>query len=230
MGRRVFTLSFDDGVRQDARVIELLQKYGLKATFNLNSGLFGACLDLGPAQNHVRHERWRAEEVSGVYAGMEVAAHTCTHPDLKTLSRVRILEEVVGDLLRLSDLVGYEVVGMAYPGGPPNYNGEVVRVIRENTRVCYARGFRPTHRFDLPADFLTWHPTAHLLDPDLDRLLDNFAEAEGDAVCYLWAHSYEFDVHSAWDRAEQIFARLARSGGACQTNREVFCSFPPRDR
>ena len=35
------TFSFDDGVTQDKRLIELLNKYGLKATFNLNSSLFG---------------------------------------------------------------------------------------------------------------------------------------------------------------------------------------------
>ena len=31
--------SFDDGIIYDLRFIELLNKYGLKATLNLNSGL-----------------------------------------------------------------------------------------------------------------------------------------------------------------------------------------------
>ena len=35
------TFSFDDGVTQDKRLVELLDKYGLKATFNLNSSLLG---------------------------------------------------------------------------------------------------------------------------------------------------------------------------------------------
>ena len=33
--RKAVTFSFDDGVSQDIRMIELLDKYGLKATFNL---------------------------------------------------------------------------------------------------------------------------------------------------------------------------------------------------
>ena len=37
---KALTVSYDDGVRQDKRLIEILQKYGLKRTFNLNSGLF----------------------------------------------------------------------------------------------------------------------------------------------------------------------------------------------
>ena len=40
--KKAFTLSFDDGIMQDARAIEILDKYGLKATFNLNSGRWGA--------------------------------------------------------------------------------------------------------------------------------------------------------------------------------------------
>lgn len=38
---KAFTLSFDDGIEQDAKLIALLESYGLKATFNLNTGLAG---------------------------------------------------------------------------------------------------------------------------------------------------------------------------------------------
>ena len=39
--KKAITFSFDDGVAQDIRVIEILDKYGLKATFNLNSARLG---------------------------------------------------------------------------------------------------------------------------------------------------------------------------------------------
>ena len=38
---KAITLSFDDGVTQDRRLIEILDRYGLKCTFNLNSGFLG---------------------------------------------------------------------------------------------------------------------------------------------------------------------------------------------
>ena len=38
---KLLTLSYDDGVTQDIRLIELFNKYGLKATFNINSELLG---------------------------------------------------------------------------------------------------------------------------------------------------------------------------------------------
>ena len=41
MGRKLFTVSYDDGTEQDFRIIELMERYGIKGTFNLSSGLFG---------------------------------------------------------------------------------------------------------------------------------------------------------------------------------------------
>ena len=38
--RKALTLSYDDGVEQDIRLIEIMNKHGLKGTFNLNSGLY----------------------------------------------------------------------------------------------------------------------------------------------------------------------------------------------
>lgn len=37
---KAITFSFDDGVQQDKRLIEILNRYSLKCTFNINLGLF----------------------------------------------------------------------------------------------------------------------------------------------------------------------------------------------
>ena len=36
---KAFSLSYDDGVEQDLRFVDLLNRYGLRGTFNLNSQL-----------------------------------------------------------------------------------------------------------------------------------------------------------------------------------------------
>ena len=41
MANKYFSWSFDDGLEQDKRIIQILKKYGIGATFHLNSGLFG---------------------------------------------------------------------------------------------------------------------------------------------------------------------------------------------
>ena len=57
--------------------------------------------------------------------------HTLTHPNLTMCDEAEIIRQVENDRLNLSELAGYEVVGMAYPNGPNN--DEVARIIRENT-------------------------------------------------------------------------------------------------
>jgi peptidoglycan/xylan/chitin deacetylase (PgdA/CDA1 family) len=47
--KKALTFSYDDGVLQDIRLIELFNKYGMKATFNLNSEKLGT-----PARSFAR--------------------------------------------------------------------------------------------------------------------------------------------------------------------------------
>ena len=37
MNSKIITFSFDDGIEDDFKLVEILNKYNLKATFNLNS-------------------------------------------------------------------------------------------------------------------------------------------------------------------------------------------------
>ena len=36
--RKALTLSYDDGVEQDVRLMDILDQHGIRCTFNLNSG------------------------------------------------------------------------------------------------------------------------------------------------------------------------------------------------
>ena len=38
--KKAVTLSYDDGVRQDKRLIQIMKQHGLKGTFNINSGCY----------------------------------------------------------------------------------------------------------------------------------------------------------------------------------------------
>ena len=150
------TFSFDDGVTQDRRLVELLNKYGLKATFNLNSSLFG--LKGGWEQNgkFLSHNKVMPSEVKELYAGHEVAVHTLTHPNLTGEDEETIVYQVEEDRKRLSDLVGYEVRGMAYPCGGVNNDERVATIIKEKTGVRYSRTITSTYSFDLPKVLLRY--------------------------------------------------------------------------
>lgn len=103
MGKKYFTLSFDDGLEQDKRVIQLMRQYGLKGTFNLNAGLLGTrgeVKGLGTFSfqdcpegvkhkwpfSYVQHNRIPQDEVRQVYEGMEIATHGFRHEPLGAVS------------------------------------------------------------------------------------------------------------------------------------------------
>ena len=79
---KALTFSYDDAVTQDRRLIELFNKYGLKCTFNVNSGILGVGGSLVREDVTVAWAHPRAIEIPKIYEGHEVAAHTVTHPCL----------------------------------------------------------------------------------------------------------------------------------------------------
>ena len=44
MCKKMLTFSYDDGIYQDERLVEIFNKYGMKATFNLNTGIQSPCV------------------------------------------------------------------------------------------------------------------------------------------------------------------------------------------
>ena len=102
---KALTFSYDDGTMQDVRLIELFNKYGMKATFNINSGLLGTERTLIRENVEVLHNKINPEDVKFVYDGHEVAAHTLTHPSLpKQEKDEEIIRQVEEDRAKLSVL------------------------------------------------------------------------------------------------------------------------------
>ena len=71
--KRVVTFSYDDGCRQDIRFTEILRKYNLKATFNLNSGFLGNRGRINHFGFDLPFDKIDPDEVKQVYEGFEVA-------------------------------------------------------------------------------------------------------------------------------------------------------------
>ncbi len=221
------TFSFDDGVTQDKRLIELLNKYGLKATFNLNSSLLGLKGGWEFNGKYLNHTKVSPLEVKEIYAGHEVAVHTLTHPNLTGEDDVTVAYQVEEDRKQLSRLVGYEVVGMAYPCGGVNNDDRVAGVIKKQTGVQYARTITSTFSFDLPKNLHRLDPTVYICEPDkMFELAEKFIALKADKpqLFYIWGHSYEFDVmdEMSWERFERFCTLISRKEDIFYgTNKEV---------
>ena len=206
---RALTLSYDDGVKQDRRLVALLRKAGVKATFNINSGKFGLEEHAPDFRPPVDMSKVSREEAATLYQGFEIATHGKTHSALTNLGPLAC-SEILEDRLALEKLVPYLVQGHAYPFG--NYD-EAVKTALRAAGIRYARTVHSTHGFDLPKDFLEWDPTCHHNDPELMPLIRDFCEAEcftrNPMLFYLWGHSYEFDQFDNWAVIEEFLDYVA---------------------
>ena len=80
------------------------------------------------------------------------------------------------------------------------------------TGITNARTVDSTASFDLPEDFLRWHPTAH--HTQAPGLVDDFLTTSNDtpALFMIWGHSWEFDGNSPdnhWGIAESLCNELS---------------------
>jgi Predicted xylanase/chitin deacetylase len=212
MTKKYVTFSFDDGTIHDLRFIKLLDQYGLKCTFNLNSGLFGIKNMLHQGELHVDHSKLETEQIAEVYQNHEIAAHTLTHPNLKQTADDEITRQVGEDAKNLEALCGYPMIGMAYPCGGDCYDERTIQLIKTTTNIKYARTTNQTLDFTPPKRFLEWHPTVHAKNPAMFDLAEKFlqtAAVEDDLLFYIWGHSYEFEGFHTWDKIEELFQILS---------------------
>lgn len=156
---KAITFSYDDGITQDIRLIELLNKYNLKCTFNLNSELLNQRGILMRNNKKISHYKMHSEDIKYVYEGHEIAVHTLTHPNLTQCDTLEVIRQVEMDRLNLSQLAGYEVVGMAYPCGGVNNDDRVARIIKESTGVKYSRTITSNNCFDIQENLYRFNPT-----------------------------------------------------------------------
>lgn len=223
---KAVTFSYDDGVTQDQRLIEIFNKYSLKATFNVNSELLGKTNMLIREDVTVAHVKPRPCEISNIYKGHEVAAHTLTHPSLPKCEDAEVIRQVQKDVENLSELVGYQVVGMAYPGGGINNDERVAKLIRENTDIKYARTITSNYSFDLQNDLYRFKPTVyhHGEFDKMFELAEQFINLKTDTpkIFYIWGHAYEFDINNSWARFEEFCKLISGKEDIFYgTNREV---------
>lgn len=142
--------SFDDGPVDDRQMVEILNRYGLKGTFNLNSG----CL------NSDDRLFIRKEEVAGLYAGHEVASHSVHHSNLTELFSLdpdRCIREITDDKKMLEDLCGKTVCGFAYPFD--EVTEDLVNCVADSG-FSYAR-CGVSHEMCVPENYFRWGATVH---------------------------------------------------------------------
>ena len=205
---KVFTLSYDDGVTQDRRLVEIFNRYNVKCTFNLGCGNLGWKSD---PKFPVNTSRIEPEEVRELYRKHEVGGHALYHSDISSLGAPYSMYEILEDKAGLEKLTGYPLKMFAYPFGLFNEkNKEYLKIAGYKG----ARTVKSTLAFDLPQDPYELNPTCHHNDEKLMELAEKFITMRTfkPSMFYVWCHGYEFDRNDNWDVIENLVKYISENG------------------
>ena len=205
---KAFNISYDDGVIQDTRFVELLNRYGLKGTFNLNYGLMKS----GFTWQHecgMTVRRLHERDVCAIYKGHEIASHSYSHPYFDNMEEGEILKELGADKFFLERLTGREVAGYATPF---YYYSDLMADCVRQCGFVYARISEESNDYSIPQDFYRWCGSKFHWDGDLEDFVQGFLQTEQElALCQLVGHSYDLDVLNLWDKMELICSSVGNA-------------------
>lgn len=224
--KKAVTFSYDDGVVFDRRLVEIFNRYGLKCTFNLNSGIMTGANYW--TERDVEIHRMNAIGLSELYKGHEIAVHCLTHADLTRCDDETIRNEIMLDKENLERMFDCKIEGMAYPYG--TYNEHVAEILKE-CGIKYARTVWSMGTPATPDSLLTLRPTMHHSEKQMFEEIEKFVkldpnEMDAPQMLYIWGHSYEFEVNKNWELVEKICEAVAGKQDIFYgTNREVLEPF-----
>lgn len=128
-GAGLVCVSFDDGYEDNHSVaLPILKRYGLTATVFVTTGLLGQPSPWMSPSSGAR--MMNVDELRELAAdGIEIGAHTVSHPDLTDLDPPACEREVVDSKTQLEALVEREVTSFAYPYF--HFNDDARAIVRD---------------------------------------------------------------------------------------------------
>lgn len=221
---RYITISVDDGHPTDLRTVDLLNKYGLKATFYI-PGVNDERILMSPSQ------------IREIDRQFEVGSHSLNHIRLTGLSPQRARQEILDGKKYSEDTLGHEVISFCYPGG--KFNRRLAAQVAEAGflagRTCryFLNDFpKDPYYWDISTYANTYPAYVQIRHCLLER---NFSGAykyvttfkarthwaaqfmcalndvsHRGGVAHLYFHSWEIDQNHEWDQLEGVFKEVGR--------------------
>ena len=203
---KAFNITYDDGVLQDVRFVELMNRYGLKGTFNLNSELMETEFEW-THPNGMTVKRLPSAVVAELYQNHEVASHTLTHPYLSSLTEPEVMRQMAQDKEKLEQLTGKPVLGFA---GPFHHWSSMIMECAQRCGFEYARNAEERYCYAPPEDYYSWSAGTYHIKPGFRDFVEDFFHTEEElALCQIVGHSYDLDAEAMWDSMESVLQQVA---------------------
>lgn len=209
---KAFNITYDDGVEQDVRFVELLDRYGIPGTFNLNSVLMEQQFEW-VHECGMRVKRLSPEAARHLYDRHEIASHTLTHPYMDQKTRDELMWELGEDKRQLEKWFDREVAGFAVPF---SYYSDLIADCVQRCGFEYGRMSEPSKGYPFWQDPYRWRTGVFHLMPMLDAYVDGLFETDQElALCQIVGHSYDLDAAGLWDKMGSIIERIAGAEDVC---------------
>ncbi|WP_321372559.1 polysaccharide deacetylase family protein [uncultured Draconibacterium sp.] len=206
---KALIMSFDDGLQQDKQLIAIMDKYGIKGTFNLNSGMLDSTAYWLDDYLETQSSYIGKDEITTIYRNHEIASHSVSHPNLTQIESIEIIKEVNDDIDSLEEFSGQKIISFAYPF--LSANSEVASLLENKTPITNARTGPGTGSFSLPDSLFLWYPTCH--HSEAHKYVSAFkTSTDSLQLFYIWGHSWEFDQnieYNNWDYMDKLCRNLA---------------------
>ncbi len=237
MKKIIVTTSWDDGAKEDLKILEYLNKHNLRGTFYI------------PKKIELEVEKFEhlkllsEQEIVDIARTQEIGAHTLTHVYLNKAQR-SVEEEIIGSKQWLESLIQESIQVFAFPGGV--CTSESIKIIKQSgfigarttklfqinitdsflmgVSVCLGPIFSMPKNWSLRYKFKVLIYRAFRVLRGViklklpinsifgwKRLVKNVfgCVLKNGGVFHLYGHSWEIEKHNLWNKVEEIFGHIA---------------------
>lgn len=205
---KAFTISYDDGTIWDKKMLDLMKEYGIKGTFNLNSGRMTPEFKTDseifiPIKEDEAYDFYPKEYCS-------IASHSKDHPTLTKLSVTQITEQLHDDRVSLEKIFKCFIKGHVIPNGP--YDDTVIGI----GKLCgfkYIRCTDSTLSLDFPKTFFPWQPTCAASNVEKcgsisEKFITETPTSEP-FLFYVWGHAHFLEERGKWQYVVDLFKKVS---------------------
>ena len=193
---KYFVFAIDDGTIYDTKVIEIFNKYSIRATFNLNSGL----QDYVWYKDDLSVRRLDLYKYKDIYNNHEVASHSLTHPYLTNMNDEAVYHEVKQDVENIERIFDRKVTSFSFP-----FDGFDERTINIIKSVGITHIILPDidDSFRSPVDTFHIKVTSWNIDDALEKFDRFIIDKNAEIFIYL-SHSYDYEFDHSYDKLEKL--------------------------